>query len=181
MITTNNIQKLIQRPNYVTLSKAFDATDKEHDITAHGYAGDINMSSILTAIIQDTGRFAESYASDVLFSLAEIYTLTENLPKDFRPDEPIDKLIPIGIRQLGVDHGAFIMSKLLHTQSSTLMGSYVHPDHIYRKILAVQIHISAPADSYDRVYVKATLRSIMPAINKIDPADLADEGRVLLW
>lgn len=100
---------------------------------AEGRLGDINLSGIATRIIQDTGRFAESYASDMLVSWNQVVALTE--PHEVIPDE--ESIIIFAIRRNGVDHTAYLMHRL----QDTIEGfyDYVYPGRIYRRILAVKV------------------------------------------
>lgn len=165
----NTPENIVNCRDWATIRYAFDHTGSTHDITASGCPGDVNLSGIFTHIIQLTGRFAESYASDVLLELDNIRTLV-NMPFDSGPSEDIDVIIPLGIRRQGVDHAAFLMRRLLQTCQPSLLGSYVYPEHAYRAILACRIQIQYSNNI--RPYITCTLRSIMDSIVRIMPADM---------
>lgn len=164
---SNTPETIVKRRNWATIRYAFDHTGDAHDITAIGYPGDINLSSIFTRIIQLTGRFAESYASDVLLELDDIRALVSDPPAT---DTDIDVIIPIGIRRQGVDHDTFLMHRLLQTRQPSILGSYVYPEHAYRAVLACRIQIEQKDSA--RPYITCTLRSIMDSIVRIMPADM---------
>ena len=82
---------------------------------------DINYSSILTHLIQWTGRMCERFASDLFISWSSIVEeLTE-------PD--IDKTFLFGLREDGVDHTNWVLSRLNQYEGS----------RIYRKMFAITL------------------------------------------
>lgn len=72
-------------------------------ISAYGKKDDINLSSILTRLIQSAGRYCRSFASDLFISW-------ECFLCDLANDEPKPAYL-FGMREMGVDHDAFIMSR----------------------------------------------------------------------
>lgn len=168
----NTPESIINRRDWSTIRQAYLHTDDSRDITASGYPGDINLSDIFTRIIQLTGRFAESYASDVLSELNDIQALVSDPPK-IEPGKSIDVIIPMGIRRQGVDHDVFLMHRLLQTRQPTLLGAYIHPEHVYRAILACRVLIKQ--ESGLRPYITCTLRSVMDSVVKIMPDDMDGE------
>lgn len=92
---------------------------------------ELNISDIQTKLIQITGRFCEHHAADLLLTLAEIEAFAKNA--SFKGENRW--IIGIGIRESGVDHNAFIMGQLRNTKFSNL----VYPEHIYRKLLLLDI------------------------------------------
>lgn len=66
---------------------------------------DINLSSIIQPLIENTGRFTENYAIDLLSSIKHIY--------DVLNDRNVTKpaYIFFGIRRLGVDHFDYIIAR----------------------------------------------------------------------
>ena len=93
------------------------------------YRWDINLSSILTKLIQDTGRFVEHYASDILITLRNLDDWLQN--KNFKHD-----VLLFGLREFGVDHEAYIRSTIENfgdpNTNQTLIKSH------YRKIYAIE-------------------------------------------
>lgn len=171
----NTPENIVNRRDWSTIRQAYLHADDSQDITATGYPGDINMNGIFTEIIQTTGRFAESYASDVLLELDDIMTLTD-APPALEPDGKIDVILPMGIRRRGVDHADFLMHRLLQTRQPSLLGAYVYPEHEYRSILACRVQISRNGD--ERPYITCTLRPIMDSITRIMPNDMDGEKLV---
>ena len=142
-----------------------------------GNLGNVNVTSILTHVIQVTGRFAERYASDVLYSLDDIRALVDgNFEGGLVLDKPIDEILVMGIRRDGVDHASFLLSRLLGTKRGGL-DPYVYPEHVYRAILAVRVQIVNDAPGPAKVV--CTLKDITNAIIKVDPADLDADGKPL--
>lgn len=89
------------------------------NILNHQYApytryGDINLSSIYTALIQEAGRWCESYASDLLIDIDGVKNALEKIDdwKDLKNYEEVDGretvYFKFGFRQDGVDHKEFI-------------------------------------------------------------------------
>lgn len=85
---------------------------------------DINYSSILTRLIQETGRWCESYASDLFIDWEAI---TENLTdRAYTGGKYL-----FGFRQMGVDGNAFVISRLNN-------GS---PREIYRALWLLEVTV----------------------------------------
>ena len=94
---------------------------------------EMNLSGIQTALIQITGRFCESYASDLICTLADLQPFIRLKPIT----EPNKWVIPVGIRSMGVDHEGFITARLEETKHG--LNDYVYTEQKYRKILAIEI------------------------------------------
>lgn len=73
-------------------------------INSEGYNWDINYSSILTKLIQECGRYCESYASD-LFIDWQIIT------SQIKDKTLATSSYLFGIRENGVDHTPFILAR----------------------------------------------------------------------
>lgn len=71
---------------------------------SHGH-WDINYSSVLTRLIQEAGRFCESYASDLFIDWEGVVNAIE----DMQPNTEYTQLF--GFRKTGIDHNAFIISR----------------------------------------------------------------------
>lgn len=120
---------------------------------------ELNLSSIATKLIQETGRYCERYASDFLINWDNV----KNTIEEYHDlSETASKIIYFGIRRDGVDHDAFILSQLtnhIHTAYS-IIGNY------YRKIYAVKIE--RVLDDYGYWNTVATLKDIQNNINTYD-------------
>lgn len=113
---------------------------KEDQLCFRGTSGsEINGSSIQSKLIEYVGRYTESFGSDLIATFAELqpFLTVGNDPDDFNPDVNHEWVIGVGIRTHGVDHNAFIMSRL--TEEKRNGQCYVYPEHNYRKLLAVHI------------------------------------------
>ena len=93
------------------LHKVNVRTREEYQYTATGYFDEysaqggysINVSSILSKLITEAGRWCEDYASDVLFYIDDLKKLFRQKP--VTGDGMEDVVIIMGMRQNGVDHG----------------------------------------------------------------------------
>lgn len=95
-------------------------------------AYDINLSDILTKLIQYAGKYCEFYASDLFISWQHVLNIIEKA-------EPGNEYIELfGFRKSGVDHEEFIRN-----------GS-----NIYRSILAVKISCFPDGNGYNTLSVK---------------------------
>ena len=131
---------------------AFDLRPSEYEkpITADGHltrnyenelVWDINTSSILTKLIQDTGRFAERYASDLFidWQSVEKYINSGCLERCLENHTWF-----FGIRKDGVDHEAFITSRM--------QNNPMHWEHNYRKLFRLDAIVEN--DSYYTLTMK---------------------------
>ena len=92
---------------------------------------DFNMSDIITLLVQEAGRYAERYASDVVIS---INSMMNDL--NTNPWEHIGETYLFGIRRNGVDHLEFV-----RCQMESDINNFSHFDEYYRKIYAVKLEI----------------------------------------
>lgn len=147
-----------------TIRAAFNKS--EEICEEHGDMGNTNATGILTKVMHEIGRLNERWASDGLYGLDKIRSVAgENF--DFRKD--LDEIITFGIREDGVDHNSYVMSRLL--QGRSMPAGYVFPKRDYRKILAVRIRTGEDKDLH-RIRTDFSLRDITNALHSIDPADL---------
>ena len=107
--------------------------DTSTDIIAEGMrpkspndAGNINYSTILTKLIQDTGRFVESFASDLFIDWNTVI-------EDIIGDDPIDKIYAFALRESGVDHMPFLCSHVSQSKET-----YRFPEE-YRRVYLLWI------------------------------------------
>lgn len=66
---------------------------------------DVNYSSILTKLIQEAGRWCESYASDLFIDWQKVEHFMEN-------SEFTSEKLVFGFRKMGVDHLEYVLSSL---------------------------------------------------------------------
>lgn len=103
----------------------------------------MNTSNILTRLIQETGRFAETYASDLFLNWQIVEDIIGNGDWEKPKGEEVHYLI-FGIRENGVDTNAYLIQNLLKTRQDMALPSdeiRVQPKQVYRRIMAVKIHI----------------------------------------
>lgn len=84
----------------------------------------VNLSGILTQLIQSVGRFCEHYASDLLYDLAQVDAFLQ--PYDITSDNRW--VLVFGIHENGVDGAIFTSSRIKSEGKNK-----------YRKILALDI------------------------------------------
>ena len=100
-------------------------------VTASGYvssysgAYEINTSGILSRLIQEAGRFCESFASDLFIDWKEI-------EKKIDCNDALFLTYLFGFRQNGVDHNSFILSRYNG-------GGYAFPEKEYRSMWRLDI------------------------------------------
>lgn len=140
----------------------------------HGDLGSINITDILTRIIQDTGRFTENWASDCLYTIAHIRNLCENT---YPLEQEIDEIYCLGIRKNGVDHNAYIMNQLMQSQRGYL-DTYVFAEPYYRRILAVRVHVFKE-DGISSPRVECELKDLTTSFHQINKADLDENGKLI--
>lgn len=160
---------------YATIRHAFNSA--KDIMVENGDMASINITSILTRIIQDTGRFAERWASDVLYTLDHIRLLCDN---EYILEEEIDEIFPIAIRRDGVDSENFLMSRLKDTQRGPI-DSYVYPQQIYRRILGVRVQVSYEymGQRWHTPRITCTLRDMTDAFHQINPADIGEDRQLI--
>lgn len=146
-----------------------------------GDIGFINITDILTKIIQDVGRFAEHYASDALYNIDHIRALCET--KYCLEEVEIDEIFAFAIRESGVDGNTFLMQRLY--SSKRFPNDYVYATPQYRRILAVRVHAGmmpyfddAP-DGEKSLRIKCELKDLTHKFNRIDRADLTEDGELI--
>lgn len=116
---------------------------------------EMNMSDIQTKLIQLTGRFCERYASDLICTLSSLQAFIK--PR-FHGDNK-QWIIPVGIRKDGVDHEAFILSRLEETITNPYTH-FVHVEHEYRKLLVIDIQDFITPDYPDYPCMERTVKLI---------------------
>lgn len=134
------------------LKNAFKQSYAKTIETAEGFGDDINMSGILTHLIQQTGRFTEYYASDLFISWNSVLrTLDECVKKRPRTADETNETntddiqeinyIIFGIRKCGVDGNTFTFHRLMETGNNPIYD-YVYPEHVYRKIFGLKLTVT---------------------------------------
>lgn len=160
-----------------TVRRAYEKT-KDVIISEHGDPGYINITSILTKIIQDCGRFAERYASDCLYGIDSVSRLCE---AKFETGMDIDEIVSFAIRDSGVDGNSFLLSRL--ADSRRPMCGYVYATPQYRRILAVRVKIGMMAlyeGESERPRLTCELKDITHSFLYIDDADVEPDGHIRL-
>jgi hypothetical protein len=106
---------------------ALDYFDRMNFITEHGsvdYAGkvEVNYSSILTKLIQETGRLCDRFASDLFINWKSVEKWIEEL----KEREPKKEIFAFGLRDSGVDHKEFCEVRLTNASvyGSSEFGIY---------------------------------------------------------
>lgn len=111
-----------------------DSFDKQNYITERGsldWKGkmDINYSSILTKLIQETGRLCDRFASDLFISWKSVDRWINNRTAG----EKANERFVFGLRESGVDHKEFCETRL--TNANVYGGEY----GIYRALYVLEV------------------------------------------
>ena len=114
------------------LSNAFEYARYKINETGSSYSN-LNLSSIATKLIQDTGRFCEHYASDFIINWNELTEYIEHLDTI---DEPECRFFAFGIRQDGVDGNIFLTCRLTDGYHNEINANT--RNNYYRKIYVVK-------------------------------------------
>lgn len=125
----------------------------------------LNLSAVADVLIRDSGRFAEHYASDMLYGWEQVKKLTA--PRVV--ETPENHVICFGIRKMGVDGNTNILKALKQTQRKR--GDYVSAESKYRRILAVGISIVPPADGGTAARISAQVKNITASVYKLAEED----------
>lgn len=116
-----------------TIRDAFAKSERTLATERVSLGRDINLSTIATLLIQNVGRFAESYASDFVISWDVVRDIVRNA-------EPGTSYIEVfAIRRSGVDGNNYLMSNLRNTFNK--FTGFSRPEDKYRKILALGIEL----------------------------------------
>ena len=111
-----------------------DAFERSNDIIATECGSkwsNLNISSITTKLIQETGRFCENYASDLLINIDR---MNEHIKEMDVLKTPEKAYVAFGIRQLGVDGNAYVALRIYEGGQH---ASYKVISDYYRKIFCV--------------------------------------------
>lgn len=104
----------------------------------------INLSDIFSTLIQETGRFAEHYASDLIISIDSFRKEAVALLNS-RPQTPVVCNAYFGIRQSGVDCESFLNIRLTKAAEH---NDYFKFQNQYRRIYAIHMNIVPEDDGY---------------------------------
>lgn len=133
-------------------------------------AGMFSAPECLTRLIQDVGRFAESYASDLFYDLKPVWYLMQGvLPKETGMDE----IYVFGIRRNGVSNGPQAMAILMEDVGP--YQPYLHPYMRYRKILALKTTVY---QNHGEWQICMQLADITDSLIKPEKSDLDGNGKL---
>ena len=119
--------------NDLKMGKVYAETDGRWSNYAGKY--DVNYSTILTKLIQEAGRWCESYASDLFFDWIHVENILSNR-------EAKNEKLVFGFRKYGVDH----LEYSLHQLNSGCSSDY------YRSIWMLEILVDN--DDNDKLTMK---------------------------
>lgn len=105
--------------------------------------GNINTSTILTKLIQDTGRFCERYASELFMAWEHMM-----IDIDGWNTRQGEVRFLFGIRKDGVDYDNFVVAKVNRYNTSYL-------NEMYRKLYMIEVTIDTDKSCDD--YVNLTM------------------------
>lgn len=159
---------ILRGRTYATIRGAFNKSDEI--MFENGDVGNANITSILTFLIRECGRFTERFASDALYTMDHLRDIARK-KCDF--DEPFDEIFIFGIRQDGVDGENYIMKNLADSRRS--LNDYVYASHTYRKIYAVRARVFREKGLYSP-RCEFSLRDLSHSFLTLDSADLCEDG-----
>lgn len=125
----------------IAINSAYGATEEiicQEEFLAHSTDEkyNFNISTMLTLLIQETGRYTERFASDVIIS---INFMTKALEDPFANN---GALFLFGIREDGVDHYEFVRSQMKNN-----LGNPAYFKQYYRKMYAIHLTVQKFDDS----------------------------------
>lgn len=161
-----------------TIIEAFEV-QKNEGIKEHGDLKNINVTSALTKLIQETGRFTEHYASDLFISWNGVMDILRETGRYAMPVEKETHYVAFGIRESGVDGNTFLIRRLQETTEKSGMYRYIQTHYVYRRIYVMKIEIS-PAHDGLRAEAKTELKDLTHAFSRIDDRDipLIEKGEI---
>lgn len=152
-------------PDY--LKRATNSCVKLTEETGYINAG-MNISGTMNLVIQNVGRFAESYAGDILIDVSHVYAMVN---KHRVEPQGENVAIGIGIRKNGVDHNAYIMNRLAETaRANSLNYPLVEKD--YRKVLVILIDI-LPKPAINDALCTVRLYDVTDHLGRMTEEDMA--------
>lgn len=118
---------------------------------------DITLPGLITLLIQNTGRFVEHYASDLLINLRSLDAYLDHTRYNERKDEDV---IMFGLRRDGVDGNAFVLSRLGYNFNSEInLNSEFEALH------------KSYSNEYRRLYLLYTTKEKRPYAPSDEPID----------
>lgn len=135
------------------IADAFEKSKSTETAKCNGHTSrEINMSSIYTKLIQETGRFCERYADDLLIDIARVKTICENMDSI---EHEAHAYVAFGIRRDGVDSNSYIAIKI-HGSGAYRSNSVIND--YYRRVYCVKI--SRIKNSFDSMETVIELKNI---------------------
>ena len=127
----------------------------------------ITLPELITLLIQNTGRFVERYASDLLINLRSLDVYLDHTQYSERKDEDV---IMFGLRMDGVDGNSFVLSRLGYDFSSEidLNGEF---KELYK----------THSNEYRRLYLLYTTKEECPYVLNDEPTDELRYRRMRLF
>lgn len=141
--------------NEEMLYKAFDAAKNKELYKISGkaspltpYKFDMNLSKLATKLIQDTGRFCENYASDLLLTWT-------NIERAISIYETPKSIFCVGIKSDGIDENAAILNAIKSPKAR----------YKYRKLYAIVIDHNELTATVTMRDISSSLFANMPKTN----------------
>lgn len=116
------------------IADAFEKSKSAAITSCNGYKfGEINMSSISTKLIQETGRFCERFADDLFIDIDRLKYLGQSM--DTVKNE-VAAYVAFGIRRDGVDSNSYIA---LRIRDGGAYKAYNVINDYYRRVYCVKV------------------------------------------
>lgn len=152
--------------NKNALQKAFDRSPSGiiDEVTKDMLTIDsINLSEIYTQLIQNTGRFVEKYASDLIIGINSMRKDIESLCNS--DTEYAEIWHSFGLRKKGVDHEAYILNR---TYQAIKQNDYGFLSNYYRRIYVLKTTKRKIKETYTFHIFTCEIRDITTKISLSD-------------
>jgi hypothetical protein len=156
------------------IADAFEKSKSTETSKCNGHtSSEINMSSICTKLIQETGRFCEQYADDLLIDIARVKTICKNMDSI---EHEAHAYVAFGIRRDGVDSNSYIAIRF--REGGTYRSHSIINDY-YRRVYCVKI--SRIENSFGSMETVLELKNIQNELTYNSDYDACLEDEAWSW
>lgn len=139
-------EERIIKPIAKTMIQAYEKDQNPPICSETGAYGNINTSQTLTRLIQETGRFAERFASDLFIDWKQVENII-GYGNWMRPKDNETHYLAFGIRRDGVDGNAYVIRRLIDTTDKR--SAYLNAEKTYRRLFILKIQLT-----YDEIQLQ---------------------------
>ena len=145
----HTIESINEAYDKAPIETKFEATIRSAD--------DITFSTEFSFLIEKTGRFVESYQSDLLISINNFMKKYQEMLETLQDGDGAQLTEAFGLRENGVDHDVYIVSNMNSMTSTDL-------DHYYRKIYGLRVTAYRTGGSVDVTVELRDLSTEIPMV-----------------